>query len=64
MMSSTKFVKHRSGPRRVMVSRMVSTSLRVIAPVRMIAMRKRKRNTIAPATSAIKLLKASWVMRA
>lgn len=30
----------------------------------MIAMRKMKRNTIAPATSAIALLKASWMVNA
>jgi len=47
-----------------MVSRIVVMSLRVIAPVRMTAIRKMKKNTIAPATSAITLLKASRVTRA
>ena len=63
IMFRIKFVKRPSGPRVVMVSRMISMSLRVIALVRMIAVRKIRRNTIAPTTSAIKLLKASRVMR-
>lgn len=47
-----------------MVSRILLMSVWVIAPVRTMAMRKMERNAIAPTTRAIKLLKASFVMRA